>query len=256
MPKLIDLSGQKFGRLTVLHRVPNQGPEVRWACACDCGNRKELNGSHLKSGNTKSCGCWASDRAKTGIKRKHNRSGTPLYELWCKMRERCGNPSNPSYGAYGGRGIYVCDRWQDFENFFADMGERPSPKHSIDRIDNDGPYSPSNCRWVGSIREQRANCRDNRWITYKGETMILSEWARRTGIDGETIAARLDARWSVDDALTRPPWNQKSITYRGKTLTVVEWSRQTGINRRTIADRLSKGWSPSRILAKASVNSE
>lgn len=136
------------------------------------------------------------------------------------------------------------------------MGEKPSPKHSIDRIDNDGPYSPQNCRWVGSIREQRANCRDNRFVTYKGETLIVSEWARRVGIGVDTLLVRLDAGWSVDDAMTRPTWNQKSITYRGKTLTVQEWSRQTGISRRTIADRLSKGWPPSRILAKASVNSE
>lgn len=255
MPKFVDLTGKKFGRLTVLHRVPNQGAEVRWACSCDCGNTKEVNGTLLKSGNTKSCGCLASDRAKAGINRKHNRSGTPLYELWCKMRDRCGNPSNPSYGAYGGRGIYVCERWQSFENFLADMGERPSPKHSLDRINNDGPYSPENCRWVGSIREQRSNCRDNRFITHRGQTLTVSEWARRCGIDVDALLFRLNAGWDVEDALTRPLWNQKKITHDGKTLSVPEWSRLTGIPRRTIASRLSKGWPPARIL-QASVNSE
>lgn len=251
MGKLKDLTGHRIGRLVILKRVADRRRGwPRWLCQCDCGNTAEVESNNLRGDNTSSCGCLASERAKAGINRKHNRSGTPLYELWCKMRERCSNPNNPNYGSYGGRGIYVCDRWQDFENFLADMGERPSPKHSIDRINNDGPYSPDNCRWVGSIREQRANCRDNRFVTYKGETLIVSEWARRVGIDVDTLLVRLNAGWSVEDAMTRPTWNQKSITYRGQTLTVMEWSRLTGINRRTISYRLSKGWPPSRVLAK------
>lgn len=255
MPKFIDLTGHKFGRLTVLHRVPEKTKGVtRWACICDCGTPKEANGHNMKNGYIRSCGCLLTEhienRVKKGMHRTHGHSGTPTYNIWCKMRERCGNPQNPNYPSYGGRGIYVCERWQSFETFLADMGERPSPKHSIDRIDNDGPYSPENCRWVGSIREQRANCRDNRRVTYKGETLIVSEWARRTGIDNETLLFRLNAGWSVERAFTEPLWNQKTITLNGRTQTVMAWARETGINRRTIADRLSKGWSPDRILAK------
>lgn len=252
MPKLKDLTGQRVGRLVIVRRVADRRRGwPRWLCRCDCGNEVEVDSNNLRTNNTMSCGCWASDRAKTGLNRKHNRSGTPLYEVWCKMRERCGNPNNPNYSAYGGRGIYVCERWQIFENFLADMGERPSPQHSIDRINNDGPYSPDNCRWVGSIKEQRSNCRDNRYLTYQGETLIVSEWARRTGIDVDTLLFRINSRWSAEDTLTRPLWGQKTITLNGKTQTVVAWSKETGISRRTIADRLSKGWPPHRILAKS-----
>jgi hypothetical protein len=180
---------------------------------------------------------------------RHGWSKTRLYGVWCLMRARCEKPTNKSFPSYGGRGIKVCERWSNFQNFFADMGDRPSPKHLLDRIDNDGPYSPDNCRWVGSIREQRSNCRDNRRLTHNGETLILSEWARRIGIDPDTISERLNSLgWTVEDALTRP-LTRKLITHQGETLGLSEWSARTGISRRTLSDRLKKGWPPHRVLS-------
>jgi len=187
---------------------------------------------------------------KSGRNWRHGWSKTSTYGIWCKLRERCENPKNPSYPSYGGRGIFVCSRWSEFKNFLADMGERPTPKHSLDRINNDGPYSPENCRWVGTAREQRSNCRDNRFLTHRGLKLTVSEWARRVGVDVDTLLFRLNSGWAIEDALTRPLWNQKQISFQGRTQTVQAWARETGISRRTIADRLSKGWPADRILSK------
>lgn len=187
---------------------------------------------------------------KSGANWRHGWSKSRVYATWCAIRARCENPKNPSFPSYGGRGIYVCERWKSFENFLQDMGDRPTPKHSIDRIDNDGPYSPENCRWVGSVREQRRNCRDNRILILNGESLILAEWARRTGIDSETISMRIDdLGWSEEKALTTP-LRGNVLTHQGKTQRLAEWSAQTGISRRTLSDRVRKGWPPSRVLAK------
>jgi hypothetical protein len=121
---------------------------------------------------------------------------------WAKMIQRCVNPRSNSYHNYGGRGIRVCARWlKSFDNFLADMGPKPSPKHSIERRDNDGDYTPSNCCWA-TRHEQHRNMRRNMWITLDGVTLCLKDWARRTGMDQMTIKGRLRRGWSVKDALT------------------------------------------------------
>jgi hypothetical protein len=120
------------------------------------------------------------------------------------MRDRCGNPNSAAWDRYGGRGIAVCARWQGengFANFLADMGARPSAKHSIDRIDNDGPYSRENCRWA-TAKEQANNKRTNRWLTHSGETLTITGWSERLGMSRPTIWGRLEAGWSIDAALT------------------------------------------------------
>lgn len=251
MPNLIVLVGLRFGRLLVLSRTTDRKRGVaRWICRCDCGVEIEAESGPLKNGYVKSCGCWASDRAKAGLNRKHGHSGTPVYNIWSKMKARCNNPNVKSYKSYGARGIKVCARWESFECFLEDMGERPSPQHSIDRIDNNKGYEPNNCRWVGSVREQRQNCRDNRNISFDGRTQTISAWAREYGILPETLTFRINAGWDIGQALTRRAWNQKTITLYGVTLTVPEWSRQTGISRSTISDRLAKGWPAEQILAR------
>jgi hypothetical protein len=167
MHNLIDLTGQSFGRLTVLERAGiSKGGRSQWLCVCQCDRESIVEGSNLRSGHTKSCGCWQtevvratglknSDRLKHGHCAHHRPSST--YNSWLAMLQRCNWPKAMSYPRYGGRGITVCERWMKFENFLADMGERP-PGTSIDRKDVDGNYEPGNCRWA-TRKEQRANRR-------------------------------------------------------------------------------------------------
>ena len=134
----------------------------------------------------------------------HRRSATtPEYRAWCLMIMRCTNPATKSFKHYGARGVSICSRWRQFENFFADMGRKPSPTHSLDRINNNGDYEPSNCRWATS-RQQQANRRSNRPITAFGETMNMQDWCRRIGINQATFWCRLDRGWSAERAVSEP----------------------------------------------------
>ena len=130
-------------------------------------------------------------------------SKTTTYKSWCHMKERCLNEGNQDYPDYGGRGIQVCDRWLSFENFYADMGEKPRGRYSIDRLDTDGGYEPSNCRWA-TDKQQARNKRNNRAIEFNGRTQLLVEWSQETGVRQETIRYRLKHGWSVADALYTP----------------------------------------------------
>ena len=155
-----DLTGLKFHRLTVIEYAGATRPPKRalWKCKCDCGSICEVIATHLRNGNTKSCGCLRNEVAG-GRTRTHGLSKTREYETWCHMIQRCEDPRQPGYKHWGGRGITICDRWRnDFEAFLADMGHRPSAKHSLDRINNDGNYEPSNCRWA-TRHEQARNQR-------------------------------------------------------------------------------------------------
>lgn len=156
----IDLVGMRFGRLTVIELSQRKSHgNLLWLCHCDCGGSKEVTGCNLKSGNSTSCGCFKRENvSKTFLRHGQSRSGATEYGIWKGMRKRCNNINSPRFKDYGGRGIAVYDRWRDFENFYADMGPRPSLQHSIDRIDVDGNYEPDNCRWATHL-EQRKNRR-------------------------------------------------------------------------------------------------
>lgn len=154
----IVLSGKRFGRLVVIKQDEGKHHKPHWLCRCDCGVEIIVSGSHLRGGITQSCGCL---RSEVLIERstKHGGYGTPEYNSWCAMIQRCTNPKKIDYENYGGRGITICERWRDnFEYFLSDMGYRPGPEYSIDRIDVNGNYEPLNCRWA-TAKEQRANQR-------------------------------------------------------------------------------------------------
>jgi len=194
---ITDLTGQVFNSLTVLRLAGRSNRGLNsWVCRCICGVIKTIQQSHLRSGSTKSCGCQLGT---------HRLSKTDEYHIWQTMKARCYNPNNHKYKRYGGRGIAVCDRWlQSFENFIADMGKRPSTSHSLDRINNDGDYTPQNCRWA-TPKEQARNTQTNRLITLNGVTRTLVEWREYYGLSVTQLEYRMyHAGWSAEKALTTP----------------------------------------------------
>lgn len=199
--------GQRFGRLVLVRLAEPEriikGKRYYWLCACDCGNEVIVRADKLKSGNTTSCKCV---QHSTGAgKGKHNGWRSPEYVTWLKMKGRCCNESSDKYAEYGGRGIKVCDRWLDsFPAFLEDMGKKPTPAHTIERIDNDKGYSPENCRWA-TRKEQQRNRRTCHYLTHDGKTLSIAEWAEVTGIVANTIANRIFNGWSTEQALTIPP---------------------------------------------------
>lgn len=194
---LVNRIGLRYGRLVVMERAENYRGNARWKCKCDCGAHTTALGNDLQRGKMKSCGCWNAVQHFT-----HGMSYTRLHGIWRTMRERCNNPKSRDYGNYGGRGIKVCARWDDFKNFAADMGDRPIG-HSIDRIDNSRGYEPENCRWA-TTKQQLNNTRRNRVLSLDGREQTLSQWAEELNMDWFTLRERLRLGWSVERALTQP----------------------------------------------------
>ena len=204
MPKLIDLTGEKFGRLVVVKRVENgKWGHIRYLCLCDCGKEKIVLSNHLKSGDTKSCGCLS--RVGNNLRHGHsiNRKMSKIYMVWTNMKDRCANPNYHHYKDYGGRGITVCKRWMKFENFLEDIGECP-PGLTLERENNNKGYYPDNCRWA-TKKEQAKNKRNNLYIEYNGRKRLLIEWSEETGIPYMTLWQRIfKYNWSTEKALTTP----------------------------------------------------
>ena len=191
-----DLTGRVFRDLIVEEFAHIYGGHAYWLCRCKCGGYTVARGSHLKTGNISSCGC-----KKGHI--THGESKTRLYTTWCNVRDRCKNPNAPEYPRYGGRGISVCEEWLSYEPFrdWA-MSNGYSSVLSIDRIDNNGDYSPNNCRWA-TAKEQANNTRRNRYLELDGVRLSVSEWARRLGINQATLSMRINKYgWSAEKALT------------------------------------------------------
>lgn len=199
-----DLTTQKFGRLTVLKRSGSRGPRRQWLCACDCGVECLAITRSLRNGEKRSCGCLSSEVHSAAARRTmttHGASKTRLFGRWQTMISRCHNPSVASYQNYGGRGISVCQSWREsFERFRSDVGDPENSSLTLERINNDGNYEPSNVRWA-TRKEQGANTRQNRMIEVDGVSRHLQGWSDHTGIARETIAYRLDAGWGIREIL-------------------------------------------------------
>ena len=248
-----DLIGKRFGRLTVLARTT--APEGRpkkafWLCRCDCGGEARAVSNTLTSGHTQSCGCLQRERISAAAKissRTHGMSDHPLWSTWAAMRSRCRNPNATGYHRYGGRGIRVCERWNDFPSFVADVGERPSPDHTLDRIRNDGDYEPGNVRWA-TKEQQSANMRNNRLVQFKGQRMPVRTALRASGevVSRYSVLRRIERGMSPEAALTTParpakPYNTQ-YKYKGKSLNLTEWAEATGVPVKLLRSRLRKGW--------------
>lgn len=201
MAKLVDLTGQKFTRLTVVSRDNTSTKSVRWNCVCDCGNTTNVAANELKRGSSRSCGCLQKELAAKRVS-THKLSKTPTYKVWDAIIQRCLNENSQAYANYGGRGITVCEHWKTFQNFYADMGEKPDGL-SIDRIDNNKGYSPDNCRWADT-KTQSTNKRTNNKYTYDHKTLCISEWAELYGMSHACLSMRLIRGWSIERALTTP----------------------------------------------------
>lgn len=206
--------GARFNHLTAVEPDPVDG--TKWVFECDCGYRKSILRSTVVAGKTISCGrsgcpyhkAWQSERAKT-----HGLSYTKFYEVYRGILKRCYDPNAINYADYGGRGITVCEEWKHDAKAFYDwaMANGWAEGLTIDRIDVNGPYSPDNCRWV-TPKAQASNKRSNRMITYEGRTMTLSEWAEYKGMNKQTLFARLDYGWSIEDALSTPVHPHRKVS--------------------------------------------
>lgn len=198
-----DISGQKFGRLMVVERVGTIRGQAAWRCECDCGNTTIVPSHDLKRGSTKSCGCYAAELSRQRLE-THGLTKTRIFRTWTSMISRCSNDRCfQAFSSYGGRGISVCDEWKnDFVKFYEwSINNGYSENLTIDRIDNDGNYEPSNCRWA-SHKVQANNRRITRHLTLMGETKSISEWAELYGIKYNTIWCRLQDGWNDEKAVT------------------------------------------------------
>lgn len=260
-PRFKDIEDGVFGMLTVIGFAKKSKSHSFWYCECDCGSIITITSCSLVTG-TKSCGCLQ-QKTVSVTSRKHGHSVnyiiTPTYRAWMALRNRCMNPNNKSYADYGGRGIRVCERWDDFNNFLEDMGERPDGM-SIDRKDNNGNYEPGNCRWA-TKKEQANNKRSNVAIMYNNQSMTISEWADVVGIDAQVIGLRLRRGWSIERSLTTSESDSRAslsrfLEYGGECLTVTQWANKMNIDAKFIFKRLYLGWDVDKIFAHIKLKHE
>lgn len=210
MRRLIDLTGQVFERLVVKERTKflnSEGaPRYGWLCECSCGQQIVVSGADLRKAHTRSCGCLQRELvSQRATKHGETRGGLPLrtkeYRTWKSIKHRCYNPRDKAYRHYGGRGISMSEAWRkDFSLFLADMGRCPEGM-SIDRIDSNGNYEKSNCRWV-DWKTQCRNKRNTRRITINGTTLSIYDWADRVGLKGQALAQRISEGWSPERAIS------------------------------------------------------
>lgn len=261
MGKKEDLTGRRIGRLTVIEETDERrSGSVVWLCECDCGTRKRISAQCLKSGRVLSCGCYNKEKDL-----RHGLSHTRLHHAWESLIDRCTNPNSKEYPNYGGRGIKVCNEWLNSFEAFMDWAYRngfdetaPRGKCTIDRIDVNGNYEPSNCRWT-DMKVQCRNRRNNVIVECDGESHCLSEWAEILGVSYSMLVNRYDRGWKPEEIIhgrervinTETYRNRKTnhlLTYQGQTHCMIEWAEILGINVNTIRVRVHRGWSDEQVL--------
>lgn len=201
----------KFGRLTVLIEVANKGRYRRVLCRCDCGNEVVTHTFSLTGGRTKSCGCYRSEiqsetARKVGLlNKRHGQTGTPEYRAWMAAISRCESRGHKAYSRYGGRGIVMCPEWREsFEAFYSDMGARPSPRHTLERVDNSSGYNPQNCEWR-QWESQNRNRRNTVMVEWRGRIVSLAKLAARAKVDYGNLHRRArQLGWDAEEALRCP----------------------------------------------------
>lgn len=204
MPAKIDLTGQVFDRLTVLREVPTPKPGAHWLCLCQCGAESIARSNGLRTGAIRSCGCLRVD-VQRARRTTHGMNSSPEYSCWENMIQRCTNPGSISWPRYGAKGVSVHPAFQSFEGFLAEIGPRPSRRHSIDRYPRKkGHYEPGNVRWATRKQQQR-NLSSNVLVEWLGRTQCIAEWAEEVGLPYHVLRSRLQVYgWSVEKALTTP----------------------------------------------------
>lgn len=251
MAKKMDIKGKRFGKLTVLDYAYSKACRTYWKCKCDCGKERIALGKNLMNRNILSCGCLR------GKSTKHNLSGNTLYNVWEGIKKRCYNTNTNEYKNYGGRGIIVCKEWcNDFKKFYDwamvnGYKEEKLPsgknKYQIDRIDVNGNYEPSNCRWVTS-KEQQRNRRNNKIIEYNGEKKTFAEICEENNLNYSCVASRIRRGKSISEALVDKKDCRKYYNYNGNLLTAKEISLINGISVSTINARFALGWSVEKVI--------
>jgi len=254
-PCFKNLVGQTFGDWTVISFGGKRCGNPIWNCRCVCGKEVAVLKPSLVSRKSKGCGCRQySDLAKRltrhGMAKRSGRH--PCYSIWKNIKARCCNPQSSKFKYYGGRGIKMCNRWQQsFTDFVADMGDRPTPQHTVERKDTNGDYCPENCTWA-TMREQTRNKRSNRFFTFNGETLCVNDWAARLGIKTTTMQARFKVM-PIEQALALPVTPQDHegqilIDLNGKTQNLARWCKELGLNYASTQSRIFRGWSATDAL--------
>lgn len=249
--------GKKSHYLTVVDayfRITDGKPKQRYfLCECECGKTKLVHGDGIRKQRIKSCGCWKSivdsKKAKSMGESncKHGMFGTRIYRIWSGMIERCTNENSKDYKNYGARGIRVCERWLDFKNFYEDNKEKYADNLTIDRIDVNGDYRKSNCRWV-TMDEQAGNKRNTIYIEHQGKKLRLEEWSKITGISRGALYQRYVKGLTPKQILKSGKLTKISLRMNDEEHSIKEWSKRTGLSEKVIRTRYDYGWDHERIL--------
>lgn len=254
MPAFVDRTNVRYGNLIAINLFNEKiNGHLQWICKCDCGNTVIVPGVHLVTGNTKSCGCRKieTSRQNGSNNKTHGMTGTSEYKAWQSLRDRCYNVDSQQYNNYGARGIRVCNRWlNSFENFYADMGPKPSSIHSIDRMNNNGDYEPENCYWA-TPTQQSNNKRTNCFHELNGEMLTVAQIAKKENIPVATLVSRLNRdNLSIEEAINKKA-NKHKFTYNGVTKSLNEWAHELNIGYNKLYTRIfTLGWSFEKAISK------